>query len=198
MYTAPLLVLSLIVITIKYLPDLKYLTKSNIQDFISYLLISYFLFFTGFAIYQSSKNNTPLISARGKIYLPKEQAVSLSSAIQYIEKYTKQNDKILVLPEGSVINFLANRPVDLKMHMADRLYSEAIGEEKVAEKIKSADYELILIIKGYGLTNFGKPYLYDDNNRVIKFLDKNYQLDWETKYIEKSRPNTIKCYVKPY
>ncbi len=198
MFTAPVLVLSFIVLLFEYLPEFKDFKKDDLKKFTVFILFSYLIFFTWFAIYQKNKNNTPLITNKGKIYLVKNQTETLSAALKYIEMYTCKKDKILVLPEGMAINFFADRPVDYLMPMADRLYFDAIGENNVLENLKSADYEIVFVIKGYGLTNFGKPYLYNDENKIIKYLNETYKLDWEMKYSEKSHENIIKCYVKPY
>ncbi|MGN0015191.1 MAG: glycosyltransferase family 39 protein [Candidatus Gastranaerophilaceae bacterium] len=196
MYTAPLLLLAVITLIFRYSKD--NIKNENLKNFVVFITAIYLIFFIWFSVYQKNNNNTLVQGERGSVYLPEKQAKMLSYANSYIQTYTKPNDKILILPEGTAINFLLNRPVDLKMHMADRLYYDAIGGDKVLENIKNADYELIIVIKGYGLTNFGKPYLYNENNDIIKYLEEKYKLDWETKFIEKNIENTLKCYVKPY
>ena len=166
------------------------------------MAVIYFSFFT---IYDGSKtiktNTTPLKTTKGTIYLPELKTQSIENTIKYIEQYTAPEQKILVLPEGMAFNFLTNRGIDYKLPMADRLYYDAIGSEKIIKSIKDNDYEIILIAKGYGLTNFGRPYLYDDDNEVVKYIQKHYVLDWETKYKDNAKSkeyNIMKCYVKPY
>ena len=196
MYTAPLLILAAIVLIFNYAKES--IKKEDLKNFVIFITTIYLVFFTWFTVYQRNHNNTLLQGEQGSVYLPDKQAKMLSYVISYIQTYTKPSDKILILPEGTAINFLVKRPVNLKMHMADRLYYDAIGGEKVLENIKNSDYEVIIVLKGYGLTNFGKPYLYTKDNDVIKYLEEKYKLDWETKFTEKNIENTLKCYVKPY
>ena len=82
--------------------------------------------------------------------------------------------------------------------MADRLYYDAIGPEKIIKNIDENDYEMVFVVKGYGLTKFGKEYLYSDDNPVIKFLKQKYVIDFETNYNDGKNENRIKCFVKPY
>lgn len=198
MLTAHILVLSLIVILFEYYQDLKYFSKEEMKNFIVYMLTVYLLFFIAFDVIKGNQNNTPLITAKGTMRLPKAKEEALEYAIKYIHTYSAPDQKILVLPEGMAINFLAERPLDYKMPMLDRLYYEAFTEDEIIRNLEKADYEMIFIVKGYGLTNFGKPYLYDENNPVMKYIKSKYINDWKTEYQEGKNTNTMYCYVKPY
>ena len=74
-----------------------------------------------------------------------------------------------------MINFLCGRKTDMNLHMLDRLYYEALGEEKSAELLKNNNYNYIIIVQGYGLDNFEKPYLYTEKNSVTEFINQNYE-----------------------
>ncbi len=152
------------------------------------------MFFAVFDITERMKNDTEIRTEKGVLYLPKSQANPINTAIKYIQSYTFVGQKILVLPEGTAINFLTDRNPDGKMPMADRLYYEAIGEEVVMKNVAEADYEMIFIAEGFGLTHFGAKYLYDDKNPVLKYIQSKYNLDW----VVKDGDNIINCYVKPY
>lgn len=200
-YTAPILILAFIVLLFEYMPNLKYLSKEELKQFVIYMLSVYLIFFTAFNIWQQKRNDTPLITSRGELNLPKKKAEAIDYAIKYIEQYTTPEQKILVLPEGMAINYFSKRSLDYKLPMADRLYYDAIGENKIIESIKNSSYEVIIIVQGYGLTNFGKPYLYNEKNPVMKYIEENYVLDWQIQYFDKadkSDINIMKCFVKPY
>ena len=128
----------------------------------------------------------------------RQKAKAINYAIKYIQQYSTPEQKILFLPEGTALNFLTERPIDLHLHMADRLYYEAIGAENIIENIKNNDYEMVFVVKGYGLTKFGKPYLYSDDNPVVVYLKQNYKMDWETNYYDGKSDNIMWCFVKPY
>ena len=192
------LVLYFLIIFFLYIFEFYKEKKNYFKKFVIYITCSYLVFFTGFSIYKYRQNNTKVLTTKGTFYIQKQQADTINSAIQYITQYTNKQQKILILPEGSVLNFLTDRKCNMHLHMADRLYYDALGKDSIINNIREADYEIIFVVKGYGLTNFGKPYLYNKNNPVTKYLEDNYQLDWETKFTTKGLENTIKCYVKPY
>lgn len=198
MLTAHLIVLAFIVVIFEYFPENKFVTKDIASKFIIYMSIIYLTFFTSFNYIQMTKNTTPLTTERGTIYLPKNKAEAVDYAIKYIQQYSTKEQKILVLPEGMAINFLANRPLDYKMPMLDRLYYDAFDENEIIDNLKSADYEMIFVVQGYGLTNFGKPYLYTEENPVMKYIQKNYVNDWKTEYNDGKSNNIMYCFVKPY
>lgn len=194
-YTAPIAILTLIVLLQSVITENKLFPKKNtFKKFVIYLLSAYCLFFAVFDITERMKNDTEIRTEKGVLYIPKSQANPINTAIKYIQSYTSVGQKILVLPEGTAINFLTDRNPDGKMPMADRLYYEAIGEEVVMKNVAEADYEMIFIAEGFGLTHFGAKYLYDDKNPVLKYIQSKYNLDW----VVKDGDNIINCYVKPY
>lgn len=201
-FTAGILILSFIVMLFRYLPEFKFLSKEDLKQFTVYMAAVYFLFFLAFNIWQYQRNDMLLQTSRGDLYLPKKKVDAISYALSYVEQFSTPEQKILVLPEGMTVNFLTKRSLDFKLPMADRLYYDAVGAEKVLESLKKTDYEMIFVIQGFGLTNFGnKPYLYEDGNPVYEYIKENYKLDWETQYYDKpdrSDKNIMKCFVKPY
>lgn len=200
-HTAHILLLAFIVLLFKYLPEYKYMNKNDLTEFTKYMLCTYLVFFCVFTLWQQKRNDTPITTVRGTVQIPRKEADVITYAINYIEQFSSPEQKILVLPEGMAINFLTQRSLDYKLPMADRLYYDAVGSEKIIESIKNTDYEIILIAHGHGLTNFGKPFVYSDGNPVYEYIKSNYKLDWETQYFnraDKKDTNIMKCFVKPY
>lgn len=194
-YTAPIAILTIIVLLKEFLPENKiFPTKDMFKKFVVYLLFAYCLFFAVFDVTERMKNNTKVSTEKGTLYLPKSQAEMLNVAIKYIQDYTTVEQKVLILPEGMAINFLANRELDYKLPMADRLYYEAVGKDEIISGLEKTDYEIIILAKGFGLTNFGSEYLYNDNNPVLKYIQAKYKLDWVAKVGE----NSLTCYAKSY
>ena len=198
MLTAHLLILAFIITLNLYLKDFKYFSKDDLMPFVTYIMIVYLVFFTAFDYIQTTKNSTPLKTAKGTVYLPKAKAEALDYTLKYIEQYTLPEQKILVLPEGMAINFFSGRQLDYSLPMIDRLYHDALSEDEIIQKLKEANYEIIFVVKGYGLTNFGKPYLYSEDNAIMKYINENYFADWKTEYTDGKNLNTMTCYVKPY
>lgn len=193
LYTAPVAILTLLVLAIGLFNGDK---KEEIKKFAIFVLSCYMIYFLAFDIYQFRENNTKIQTEKGRIYLPQKDARTLNHAITYIFQNTTEEQKVLFLQEGTFLNFLTDRPIDLKMHMADRLYYEAIGEEKIVEDLKSCDYEVIFLAEGYGLTRFGKPYLYGSDNAILRYIFENYNLEWRDNFTKKGIQNNLYCLRK--
>lgn len=175
-FALPLLLIALFAVLKEFSPAVKPFDKEDMKTVYRMVIYGYCLYFTIFNITNFYKYNSVIKTDKGTIYTKEEHAKINNTIIEYLKKYTAPNDKVLILPEGTAINFLADRPADLKMHMADRLYYDALGDEKVLQNIKNADYEVIVFLEGFDLTKFGKPYLYDENNPVVKYVKENYTL----------------------
>ncbi len=196
LYTAPAAVLALIVLIPEIIKGKEWFTKEKLEQFAIFILSCYLLYFFVFDIYQYKINNTKIQTEKGQIYLPQKEAETLNNAITYVLKHTSQEQKVLFLQEGTFLNFLTDRPVDLNMHMVDRLYYEAIGEEKIVENLKRNDYAIIFLADGYGLTKFGKPYLYGSDNAILRYVFENYNLEWRNNFVKRGKENNLYCLRK--
>ena len=175
-FALPLLLIALFAILKEFSPVIKPFDKEDMKTVYKMTIYGYCLYFAIFNITNFYKYNSEIKTEKGTIYTTKDHSKINNTIIEYLKKYTAPKDKVLILPEGTAINFLADRPVDLRMHMADRLYYDALGDEKVLQNIREADYEVIVFLEGFDLTKFGKPYLYDENNPVVKYVKENYIL----------------------
>jgi len=175
-YAIPLLLIGLFALLKEFSPSIKPFSKEEMKNLYVYCLCTYSLFFIIFNVNNLFKYNLPIKTDKGTIFSQQNQTKTCNIILDYLDKYTKPEDKVLVLPEGTVINFLSGRPVDYKMHMVDRLYYDALGSEKVLENIKDAKYEVIIFLEGFGLTKFGSGYLYDESNPIVQYVKNNYVL----------------------
>ncbi|MGN0006289.1 MAG: hypothetical protein ACI37Z_10040 [Candidatus Gastranaerophilaceae bacterium] len=171
-YSLPLIIIALYILTNKF-NSLK-ITKEE-QNTIYYFTISIYLaFFISMNFVSATTCNTPISSSKGSILLPKDQAEIINSTIKYIGNNTQKTDKILVLPEGQIINFMTDRKCDLKLHMLDRLYYEGLGEENALSLLQNSNNDYIIIAKGFNLSTFGKHFLYEEQNEITKYITQNY------------------------
>lgn len=174
-YALPFVYLIFTVLIKKYLSQTKIFSKINVEYFLVIFLFIHAVYFFLTDVKAREINSFPVQTAYGTIYLPQQSSDDANNLIKYIHENTSGEDKILVLPEGQMINFLCGRKSDMNLHMLDRLYYEALGEDKSTQLLKDGNYDYIIIIKGYGSDNFGKKYLYSENNSVTKYIDGNYQ-----------------------
>ena len=112
--------------------------------------------------------------------------------LEYIEKNTKKEDKILILPEGMMINFLANRKTDDFYNSFIPLYEETFGIEAFRKHFEknmpkyiiinnwnTSDYYFSMICEDYCLDfcNFIK----NNYNEKIKLSDNFSYIVFEKK-----------------
>ena len=111
---------------------------------------------------------------KGKIFVEKkyEKTVDL---LEYIEKNTNKSDKIVIYPEGMMINFLSDRKTDDFYNSFLPLYEETFGVGSFAQHFaksmpeyiifnswNSSDYYFSIICKDYGFD-------------FCEFVENNYE-----------------------
>ena len=175
-YTLPFVYLVFAVLIRKYLTEVKFFSKINLEYFLATFLFIHSVYYFLSDVKAKTINSFPVKTQKGVVYLPENRAKDAGDLIEYINENTSKEDKILVLPEGQMINFFCGRKANMNLHMLDRLYYEALGEKKSSKLLKDSDYDYIIIVKGYGSDNFGKPYLYTEKNSVTDFINDNYEI----------------------
>ena len=112
-------------------------------------------------------------TSKGKMYV-EEMYETTNILLDFIEKNTKKSDKILIYPEGMMINFLSDRKTDDFYNSFLPLYEETFGvetyikhfEKNMPEYIifnswNSSDYYFSMVCKDYGFD-------------FCEFVQKNY------------------------
>ena len=136
------------------------------------LILSVLLCFNNLKMF--SKQNTLISTPKGKMYVEKKYEKT-KDLLEYIEKNTKKTDKIVIYPEGMMINFLSDRKTDDFYNSFLPLYEETFGigsfreyfEKNMPEYIifnswNSSDYYFSIICKDYGFD-------------FCEFVEKNYK-----------------------
>ena len=172
-YFFPLLIISLLIFLNKYSEKIK---KYDMKEIFCFIIIIGLVFYSAMNFICKKYSSYPLKSAKGVVHIPEKHGELLSAAVEYINKNTSENDKILVLPEGSVLNFLANRPCDMKIHILDRLHYDTWGDKKSKELLEKSDYDYIILAKGFSLSDFGASDFYSEDNEVTRYLSSEYKV----------------------
>lgn len=96
--------------------------------------------------------------------------------VQYIKETTKPTDKIVILPEGMIINFLAKRDSDGFYNSLLPLYVETFGEDNIIEHYKKNPPEYFILnnldMKDYYFRYICGDYALD----FCGFIVENYEL----------------------
>ncbi len=82
---------------------------------------------------------------KGSFYIEKFQRKAVTGVLQYLHKETKTTDKILVLPEGAIFNFLTDTLSDNKYYYLIPPNIEIFGEDNVVNDIEKnlPDYVIL-------------------------------------------------------
>lgn len=175
-YVLPWVYLTLALIILRFCSYLKIFSKVKIEQFLILFFSIHCIYYFASDFAARKINSYPVKTDRGTIYVSKYIAENSNLLIDFIRENTSETDKILVLPEGQMINFLSGRKTDMHIHMLDRLYYDALGAEKVLNLLKKSEFDYIVAVKGFGLDDFGKPYLYSEKNPVTEYIFQNYEL----------------------
>ena len=158
-YSFPLYILSLIVCIKLCVPI--YLSGVEVRKLINFIFILLICMYSN-NLYKLRDNTTAYMdTSKGILYTNENYAFVLNNAIEYINNNIDKKSTILTLPEGTLINYLTDRKVDMHCFMMDRLYHDAYGEEKAKNLIESTNNDYILLFRGFDLNNFHHPYLFD-------------------------------------
>lgn len=111
------------------------------------------------------------------LYTGKEISQSTSELLEYIKTNTKPSDKIVVLPEGMVINFLTQRDSDDWYNSLIPLYLEVFGEKSFVEHYKKSMPEYF-IFNNQTTADYGFDYICKDYAvNFCRFVSENYTLN---------------------
>lgn len=158
-YFFPLLFISLIAFLSRNTSKVKTITISVIC-----IVLSSFYFI--YAINESNKLVT-ISTVKGDFNIPKVFYNSTVDILEYINKNTNENDKILILPEGTLINFLTDRKSDQYLYYLIPPNAEIFSKDFVKNRIKSAELEYIIT------TNIQYPW----------FNEKSFITSWGCEYV---------------
>lgn len=161
--------------------------KHNLSFFAYYLLV--FSLFCGLSVIVDFYQKQSVIETqRGKIYTSKKFATSTNNFIKFIKNNTNKADKIVIFPEGLMINFLTDRSSDDYYNSLLPIYVDAFGEEKLIKYFKKNVPKYIVfnnvdMHKDYYVKNICNDYAFD----FCSFVAKNYiyrkEIDFGFRYL---------------
>lgn len=156
-----------------YLPQI--LKKYYNEKYLSFVLIvfSFFNFcFCAFSVYQGK--NYKINTDKGTIFATYSVGKTVEQTAKYIAENTSEQDRVLVLPEGLMINYLANRKSDDMFYQLLPNHIEILGEENIVKKMSKNPSEYIVLTSlttgAYGKTYFCSDYA----QKICDFINENY------------------------
>lgn len=143
-------------------------------DYIGFfiLVLSILIGFSNLKFY--TQNNNLISTPKGNIYVSKKYFQTTANLIDFLHKNTKKTDKVLILPEGMLINFLSDRKTDSFYNTILPLYEETFGSKNIIYHFKKEQPEYIIFnnwnSSDYYFSYICKDYALD----FCKFVFENY------------------------
>lgn len=155
--------------------------KNNINESISkksgiYIIILS-LFICTFEIIMFKDKNKLITTPKGKIFVETEFYDTTSKLFDFINKKSTDTDKILILPEGMMINFLTSRATDNFYNSLLPLYEETFGVETITEYYKK-NMPQYVIFTSWDSRDYYFSMICDDYMKSFcEFIKKEYFLE---------------------
>ncbi len=185
-YTMPLLILSIGAFLFNVDFAKKEETKIAVKAFATYLLIGLLILCVGKTILTlmpktqgrllttTSDNTNSVIGNTNSVFVYPQIAKTLNEAIAYVDKNTKQTDKVIVIPETMYLNFITKRPADNIFDSLTPMYFETFGEEFVINHFSQTRPEYF-ILNNRDTHDYGKRFICNDyGKQFCQFVKENY------------------------
>ena len=173
-YTFPILSIALTCMFLKYISERK--KNIDTQTLMVFLIVPIIFSNVIFNLIKLNIYSNKIETQRGTIATEKSWKIGSEKILQTVANKTKENDKVLFLPEGAMFNFLSNRATNMQIYALNMPYIETYGEKKIIEKISDSDIKYIVIIDGLGLYNFNNPEFYFKDNEISIYIQSNYKV----------------------
>lgn len=117
-----------------------------------------------------------LQTVRGNISTPADVGPVFVETLNFIAKNTKPSDFIFAAPEGSSLNFLANRPAALRYEVLTPGFLDPAKEQQAIEQLEKHKVKFIFILnrptREFGPIAFGRDYC----ALLMNWIEDHYDL----------------------
>ena len=132
--------------------------------------------FVAHDIGSADKRNYILETQKGTVKTFLQAGAPIYNVQEYILKNTNKTDKVLVVPEGAIINFLTDRKTDNLYHNLDPLYYfGAFKEDDIINNFTKNPMDYIVVFP-IDMTEFGSKYFCDYATRFCEMINSDYNL----------------------
>lgn len=117
-----------------------------------------------------------LETARGTTKVPRNQSRAFQEALAFVGQATRPDDYLCALPEGSSLNFLADRRTALRYEIVTPGFLDANGERQAIEQLKAKRVRFIFLLNRptteFACPAFGRECYRD----LMGWIDANYEV----------------------
>jgi hypothetical protein len=116
-----------------------------------------------------------LDTARGTVRLAAPERTAFAGALDFIEQHTQPEEYVAAVPEGSSLNFLADRPAPLRYEILTPGFLTADGERRAIAQLQAKQVKLIFVLNR-PTREFGCPAFGRDCYRILgRWIEANYR-----------------------
>lgn len=150
-----------------------------------FILFSLCLFFINYLNFTEQK--CKIQSEIGTIYTTNDVGEATNELISFIEQKTNKNDKIVIFPEGLLVNFLTDRKSDGYYNSMLPLYIESFGEDNIIKYFEQNKPEYF-VLSNQNMSDYGFNFICNDYAfGLCEFISKNYNqikiIDYDYRYL---------------
>jgi hypothetical protein len=129
------------------------------------------------ALRQTHTSYAWLRTPRGSLRQPSAVALSMNQALEFLSRNTGSGEFILALPEGSSLNFLADRKTPLRYEVITPGFLTDAAEKQAIRRIEETNVRFIFLLNRptseFGPKAFGRDYC----RTLMGWIDANYSLE---------------------
>jgi hypothetical protein len=155
-----------------------------------------------FSYRQTKSFDFRLQTPQGGLRLRPSLGLAMNQALMFISRNTAQGEYILALPEGSSLNFLADRPMPLRHEIITPGFLTEAAEQQAIRRIQEKNVRYIFLFNRptleFGLKAFGRDYC----RTLMGWIESNYEVtdvfgEQVSPKVEIGDPHFfIKCYSR--
>jgi hypothetical protein len=128
-----------------------------------------------FAYRQVKNPSTLLRTTRGELRIPNAHSVAISQAVDFIARNTSPGEPLLTIPEGSCLNFIADRPVAVRYEIMTPGFLDLEEEQATIRRIQEKKVRYIFLFNRatseFGPKTFGRDYC----RTLMAWIESNYE-----------------------
>ena len=148
------------------------ITKKYLKESVIFILI--LSLFWGYISYKDVQRGYKLQTNKGFIYTESAFGKTVDGVLDYIRLNTNLNDRILIYPEGQLINFLSDRKSDTLVYSLIPLYVELFSEKNIIHRLEIIQPEYILINNWNTGDYYYKELCVDYGLKIADYIKLNY------------------------
>jgi len=175
-YILPLALIINIVFFVDKLPDFIGFLRVKSWKKISVIalsLLSFIFAIKNLNVFLHLADN-PVLTPKGNVYTYKFYDGVMNESISYINGFIPKNARLLVIPEGVLINFLTSRESMDWFYQLTPNYIETFGEDNIVKALKKNPPDYIFI-NNRDSYDYGYNYICGDYGfGICGFVEKNY------------------------